>query len=186
LELARLAREHDFKNEALASASFLQGSAADASGAPGAGLAEMRRGVEELRAHLYFDGLSKIALAGAEARASDPGRAIAILEDAMGERGRQFEAELFRTRGEILLERTPATPPSPSNRSSSPLRSRDTRKPEASACAPRCRRRSSNARAAGVRRRAPHSAPRSRTSPPAQAMSEFAEARALFEALAAE
>jgi len=115
LEAARLAREYDFKNETPAWAAFLQGWAADAAGAPGAGLAEMRRGVEELRAqnNLYFDALLKIALAGAEARAGDPGRAIAILDEAIGairDRGGQFEAELFRTRGEILLAQNHAAP----------------------------------------------------------------------------
>ncbi len=52
---------------------FLEGWATAASGAPANGLADMRRGVELLREQnvLYFDGLSKIALAEAEARAGD-------------------------------------------------------------------------------------------------------------------
>ena len=45
----------------------------------------MRRGVELLREQnvLLFDGLLKIALAEAEARAGDPDRAIAILDEAL-------------------------------------------------------------------------------------------------------
>ena len=45
----------------------------------------MRRGVEILREQnvLVFDGLFKIALAEAEARAGDPDRAIAILDEAL-------------------------------------------------------------------------------------------------------
>ena len=45
----------------------------------------MRRGVELLREQnvLMFDGLLKIALAEAEARAGDPDRAIAILDEAL-------------------------------------------------------------------------------------------------------
>jgi hypothetical protein len=41
----------------------------------------MRRGVESLREQkvLFFDGLLKIALAEAEARAGDPDRALAVL-----------------------------------------------------------------------------------------------------------
>jgi predicted ATPase len=74
----------------------------------------MRRGVERLREQnvLIFDGLLKIALAETEARAGDPDRAIAILDEAlamcdrMGHRA--FEAELHRARGEILVKRDPA------------------------------------------------------------------------------
>ena len=63
---------------------------------------------------LLFDGLLKIALAEAEARAGDPDRALAILDEALAtcERMgyRAFEAELHRSRGEILLKRDPANP----------------------------------------------------------------------------
>ena len=61
-----------------------------------------------------FDGLLKIALAEAEARAGDPGRAVAILDEALATCDRMgyraFEAELHRARGEILLKRDPANP----------------------------------------------------------------------------
>jgi hypothetical protein len=75
-ELARLAREHDLPMWR-AFGMFLEGWATAARGAAGNGLADMRRGVELLRAQnvLIFDGLLKIALAEAEARADDPGRA---------------------------------------------------------------------------------------------------------------
>ena len=85
-------------------------------GAPGGGLEDMRRGVELLREQnaLTFDGLLKIALAEAEARAGDPDRAIAILDEALATCDRTgyraFEAELHRARGEILLKRDPANP----------------------------------------------------------------------------
>ena len=74
----------------------------------------MRRGVELLREQnvLYFDGLLKIALAEAEARAGDFDRTVAILDEALAtcERTgyRTFEAELHRARGDILLQRDPS------------------------------------------------------------------------------
>ena len=56
----------------------------------------------------------KIALAEAEARAGDPDRAVAILDEALATSDRTghraFEAELHRARGEILLKRDPANP----------------------------------------------------------------------------
>jgi predicted ATPase len=76
----------------------------------------MRRGVELLRERnvLLFDGLVKIALAEAEARANEVDRALAILDEALAtcERTghRTFEAELHRVRGEMLLKRDPANP----------------------------------------------------------------------------
>ena len=114
-ELARLAHEYDL-NMWRAFGVFLQGWATAASGAPGGGLEDMRRGVEELREQNVpnFDGLLKITLAEAEARAGDPDRAVAILDEAlatcdrMGHRA--FEAELHRVRGEMLLKRDPANP----------------------------------------------------------------------------
>jgi predicted ATPase len=114
-ELARLAREHDLAMFR-AFAAFLEGWATAADGAPGAGLEDMRRGVDLLREQnvLQFDGLLKIALAEAEAQAGDPDRAIAIFDEALVicERTgyRAFEAELHRVRGEILLKRDPANP----------------------------------------------------------------------------
>jgi predicted ATPase len=74
----------------------------------------MRHGVELLREQniLLFDGLIKIALSEAEARAGDLERAIAALDEALAtvERSgyRAFEAELHRARGEMLLRRDPA------------------------------------------------------------------------------
>ncbi len=55
----------------------------------------------------------KIALADGKARVGDPDRALAILDEALAtaERTdhRAIEAELHRTRGEILLQRDAAT-----------------------------------------------------------------------------
>ena len=113
-ELARLARERDLPMYR-AFGVFLEGlgdrrerrALAD-------GLEDMRRGVELLREQnvLYFDGLLKIALAEAEARAGDPGRAVAILDEALATSDRlghrTFEAELHRARGELLWKRDPA------------------------------------------------------------------------------
>ena len=66
------------------------------------------------RTFLIFDGLIKIALAEAEARAGDVDRALAILDEALAtaERigHRSFDAELHRARGEMLLKRDPANP----------------------------------------------------------------------------
>jgi predicted ATPase len=76
----------------------------------------MRRCAESLRQQdlLNFDGLFKIALAEAEARAGNRDRAIATLDEALATADRlgyrAFEAELNRTRGEILLECDPAKP----------------------------------------------------------------------------
>ena len=74
----------------------------------------MRRGTELLceQKVLLFDGLLKIALAEAEARAGDADRAVAILDEALATAGRfcyrAFEAELHRARGDALLMRDPA------------------------------------------------------------------------------
>jgi predicted ATPase len=114
-ELARLAREHDL-SLFRAYGAFLEGWVSAANGAIGSGLEDMRRGVEQLREQnvLMFDGLLKVALAEAEARAGDPDRAIAILDEALATCDRTgyraFEAELHRARGEILLKQNPANP----------------------------------------------------------------------------
>ena len=65
-ELARLAREHKLTMFGAVGA-FLGGWVTAAGGAPGGGLAAMRRAVDELREQnvLLFDGLLRIALAGA-------------------------------------------------------------------------------------------------------------------------
>ena len=113
IELARLAHEHELLLWG-AFAVFLEGWATAAGGGPGGGLDGMRRGADSLRAQniLNFDGLVKIALARTEAEAGDPGRAVAILDDALATADRvghrAFEAELHRARGELLLKRDPA------------------------------------------------------------------------------
>ena len=95
---------------------FLEGWVTDASGAPGSGLEGMRRGAEQLREQnvLMFDGLFKIALAKAEARAGDLDRALAVLDEGLataeGMGFRAFEGELHRARGQLLLQRDPPLP----------------------------------------------------------------------------
>ncbi len=112
-ELVRLADEHDLPMFR-AFGVFLQGWAEGQSGSLVAGLEDMRRSVNLAREQnvLVFDGLIKIALAEAEARAGDADRALAILDEALATSDRAgyraFEAELHRTRGEILLKRDPA------------------------------------------------------------------------------
>ena len=114
-ELVRLAREHDLIFYG-AFGMFLEGWATAASDAPGDGLEGMRRGADLLREQnvLLYNGLLKIALAEAEARAGDPDRAMAIIDEALATCDRlgfrAFEAELHRVRGEILLKRDPANP----------------------------------------------------------------------------
>ena len=114
-EAARLAREHDLPLWR-AYGVFFEGLATAELGVLGEGLSDMRHGAESLRHQdlLNFDGLLKIALADAETRAGDPDRAVATLDEALATADRlgygAFEAELNRTRGEILLECDPANP----------------------------------------------------------------------------
>jgi predicted ATPase len=114
-ELARLARERDLPMWR-AFGVFLEGWATSASGAIGAGLEDMRRGVEQLREQnvLLFDGLLKIALAEAEAAAGDLDRALAVLDEGLATAERMgfrtYEAELHRARGQLLLKRDAANP----------------------------------------------------------------------------
>lgn len=110
-ELARLAREHKL-TFFVASAAFLEGWVKERNGALG-GLEDMRRAMAEVRQQkvLTFLDLGNIALAEAEARAGDPDRACALLDEALAtdERAscRAFEAELHRARGEMLRLRDP-------------------------------------------------------------------------------
>jgi predicted ATPase len=114
VELARLTREHDLRLWR-AFGVFLEGFATAQSSSVG-GLDAMRDGAELLREQntLIFDGLLKIALAGAEAGTGEVDRAVAILDGALAtsERTgyRAFEAELHRARGETLLKRDPVNP----------------------------------------------------------------------------
>jgi class 3 adenylate cyclase/tetratricopeptide (TPR) repeat protein len=109
LELARITREYDLQLFR-AFGVFLEGLATIDSGTPGGGLEGMRRGAKLLRERsiLPFDGLIKIALAEAEARAGDPDRAVAIINEGLATCHRTgyraFEAELHRVRGELLLK----------------------------------------------------------------------------------
>jgi predicted ATPase len=115
VEVARLSREHDLPMWRTAGV-FLDGLARAQSGTASGGLEDMRRAVELRREQnsRNFDGLVKVALAEAEARAGDFARALVILDEALAtsERigHRTFDAELLRVRGEMLLRRNPANP----------------------------------------------------------------------------
>ena len=115
LELTQLTGEHDLPMWG-AWGVFLEGLATAESGMVSDGLEAMRRGAELLREQnvLPFDGLQKIVLAEAEARAGDVDRAVVVLDEALAtcERTghRAFEAELHRVRGRMLLKRDPANP----------------------------------------------------------------------------
>ena len=115
VELAQIAREHDLPMWR-AFGLVLEGVATVEGGAHSEGVMDMRRGVELLREQnvRIFDGLIKIGLAEAEARAGDIDRAIAVLDEALATCDRighrAFEAELHRVRGEMLLKRNPANP----------------------------------------------------------------------------
>jgi predicted ATPase len=113
-EPVRLAREHKLAFHG-AAAAFPEGWVKARSGAPD-GLEEMRRAMGQVREQkvLTFLDLGSIALAEVEARAGDPERAGAILDEALAtdERAgsRAFEAELHRARGETRLQCDPANP----------------------------------------------------------------------------
>ena len=113
IELARLARQHELPMWG-AFGVFLESWATSASGAIGAVLDDMRQAVDSLREQnvVLFDGLVKIALAEAEAAAGDLDRALAVLDEGLATADRtghrEFEAELHRARGDILLKQKPA------------------------------------------------------------------------------
>ena len=150
---------------------FLEGWATAESGAPAEGLEAMRRGAELLREQnvLVFDGLFKIALAEAEARAGDVDRAVAILDEALATCDRTghraFEAELHRVRGEMLLEARSRQSRRPPRKPSKPQSlSLSNRARAASACARRSRSPSSTNRPAAPPTPTPSSRPRSKAS----------------------
>jgi predicted ATPase len=112
-ELVRLADEHDLPMFR-AFGVFLRGWVEGQRGSFDAGLEDMRSSVNLVREQnaLVFDGLFKIALAEAETRVGDPGRGIAILDEALATHDRMgyraFEAEQHRARGELLIKREPS------------------------------------------------------------------------------
>ena len=113
-ELVRIARAHDLA-QFRAFGRFFDGWARVKSDLLG-GLDGMRRGVDSLRAQniLIFDSLIKIALAKTEAEAGDPGRAVAILDDALATADRAghraFEAELAPGARRTPVETRPRQP----------------------------------------------------------------------------
>jgi predicted ATPase len=114
-ELTRLMRGHDLA-EWRVRALFLEGLATIENGEASGGLEALHRGSDLLREQklLLYDGLVKIALAEAEARAGDVDRGLTTLEEALATSNRighrAFDAELHRVRGEMLLKRDPANP----------------------------------------------------------------------------
>ncbi len=106
--LAYLASEHDLKLWQ-AFGVFLQGWATWQAGERAAGLAKMRDGLVLLRERnvAIFDGVFKSVLAKAEAQMSDFEGASGTLKTAFAQSERTgqrwFDAEVYRTAGEIVL-----------------------------------------------------------------------------------
>ncbi|HME83759.1 MAG TPA: hypothetical protein VKG91_04205 [Roseiarcus sp.] len=113
--LARLARGHDLKMWT-AFGVFLEGWTAWQAGARDAGLAGMRDGVSKLAEQevAIFDGLIKTKLAQAEADDGAIVAALTIIDEAIAvsERTghRWYDAEIRRTRGEILFKQDSENP----------------------------------------------------------------------------
>ena len=113
--LARVARDYDIGNWKEHSA-FLAGWTEWYAGGGAAGVTKMRRGVLLLAENgiVMFDGLLKIALAEAEGAEGEIAAALATVNHALAESRRTghrcFDAELHRTRGEVLLKQNPADP----------------------------------------------------------------------------
>ena len=113
--LARLARDHDLKMWT-AFGVFLEGWTAWKAGARDAGLAGMRDSVSQLAEQgvVVFDGLIKTKLAQAEADDGAIVAALTIIDEAIAvsERTghRWYDAEIRRTRGEILFKQNSENP----------------------------------------------------------------------------
>jgi predicted ATPase len=118
--VADLANEHDLRLWH-AFGVFFKGWAAWREGDKDRGRAEMRRGVALLQEQnaVIFDGLIKMTLAEAEAQDGDFALALATVDSAvaLSERTgqRNFDAEVFRTRGEILRKQS-STDPGPAEK----------------------------------------------------------------------
>ena len=110
-----MARDYDIGNWKEHSA-FLAGWTEWYAGGGAAGVTKMRRGVLLLAENgiVMFDGLLKIALAEAEGAEGEIAAALATVNHALAESRRTghrcFDAELHRTRGEVLLKQNPADP----------------------------------------------------------------------------
>ena len=169
---------------------FLEGWATAESGALGGGLEGMRRGAEQLREQnvLVFDGLIKIALAEAEARAGDLDRAVAILDEALATASASAIAHSKRNCiGRAAKCCSSATPPTlrpRRKRSRPPSPSRSSRARAASSCARRLRSPSSTNRPAAPLEAHAVLAPALEGFSPTPEMPEIAEAQALLAALA--
>jgi class 3 adenylate cyclase/predicted ATPase len=110
--LAELAREHDLKLWRLMGV-FFEGWNAWRGSDPVGGRSEMRRGLASLREEkvVIFDGLLRCASARAEAESGDFSTALTCLEQAISVAERTgahwCDAEVLRTRGEILVKQDP-------------------------------------------------------------------------------
>ena len=113
--LSSVAHEHGIALW-IAFGAFLEAWAELRSGSPEIGLSNMRRAAALLQRDGVgaFQPLVKTALAEAEARNAETEAALATLEQALKDfdrTGQQwFDAEIHRTRGDILLEKNPADP----------------------------------------------------------------------------
>ena len=158
-------------------------------GTSGNGLEDMRRGVEQLREQniLFFDGLLKIALAEAEARAGDLGRAVAILDEALATADRigyrAFQVDCIGARRHAAEAR----PPRPRARRRS-LPDRDHASPSNRHAQPRTASSAVASQALSIDRRPAEAhailAPALEGFAPTPEMPEIAEAQAVLAALA--
>jgi len=111
--LVRLAREHDMAMWQVFG-DFLDGWIAWRTGDRDAGISKMRMGVAQLDAQkiVAHAGSVKFLLAEAETEAGEIEAAVATIDNSIAEGRRnghrRFDAELHRTRGEILLKQNPA------------------------------------------------------------------------------
>ena len=112
-EVARLAREHDMPDWR-GKGDWIPRAATAERGALGEGLSTGAGAQSCSGSRSAFRRALKIALAGAEARAGDADRALAVLDEGLATSDRTgfraFDAEPHRARGEILLKRDPANP----------------------------------------------------------------------------
>jgi predicted ATPase len=110
-EFVHVVRAHDLRFW-LPHSEFFEGWTKSAGGAPGDGLDDMRRGVEQVMERPNFDAVFRLGLAEFEARAGEFEHAIATIDRALATAEwsgqRAFDSQLHRLRGETLLKRDPS------------------------------------------------------------------------------
>jgi predicted ATPase len=112
--LADIVSRYDLPALRTGFAAFFQGWAKWSDGAEDSGVAGMRRGLATGREQgwVWLLPLAEAALAEAEASARETDAALRRLDDALAEaeriEQRYYEAEMHRSRAEILLKRDPA------------------------------------------------------------------------------